>query len=152
MTRYPVLVYGTLRPGGSNYGYFLAGSTISESTVTLEGFRMLGGMGFPYVIAGMETEKIVGTLCEIDAEDYEDVVSQLDMLEGYLGHGDDRNHYDRILVDVDSEGETVKAWMYIASQHTKGYYLEDLPIVESGDWLTFYETQKRNSSFSSWVR
>lgn len=138
MSIYPVLVYGTLRPGGSNYGHFLAGRTTNERTIGLNGFRMLGGQGYPYVIKGDAEDKIVGTLCDIDPAKYDDVVEGLDFLEGYRGPDED-NHYDRVLIKFTlGNGEVVKAWTYLANRSMVGRIVKNLPVVEHGDWLKFH--------------
>lgn len=136
MSKYlPVLVYGTLRPGQHNYTNFLEGTTIFETTVKVDGFRMHGGYGFPYVIEGGEEESIVAELVYIDPEIYARVVSRLDFLEGYRGEGK-TNHYDRRTATVVVDGHAIEAWIYVAGAYGRDG-LEKLPVVEDGDWINF---------------
>lgn len=136
MSNFPVLVYGTLRPGGSNYTHFLEGRTTRERTIGLNGFRMHGGQGFPYVVAGEAEDTIVATLCDVAVDAYDEVVEGLDFLEGYRGPGL-QNHYDRVLIQFTLNGELVQAWTYLANDSMHGH-ISYLPVVEHGDWLKFY--------------
>ena len=131
----PALVYGTLRPGEHNYTTFLEGNTIKETTVRVNGFRMYGGGGFPYITEGEANESIVAELVYIDPEIYSRVLRGLDFLEGYRGE-DTNNHYDRIITTVEVDGETIEAWIYVAGDYAKGG-LDKLPVVEHGDWIKF---------------
>lgn len=138
----PVLVYGTLRPGQGNYYHFLEGRTLTERNVTLDGFRMYAGLGFPYVIAGRPEESIVATLIDIDPEQYEDTVMGLDMLEGYHGPGQ-RNHYDREEITfTDENGEVITASMYVAHVSMYRDINARLPILPGGDWVKHVEEKR----------
>lgn len=133
MTQYPALVYGTLRPGCSNYKYFLDGETISEEIVTIDGFTMRGRTGYPYVVQGSKT--ITATLVHVHPYVYDEVMQDLDYLEGFHGDGSPDNHYDRILHTFTVNGEEVTAWIYVASKGYGRYMAYDLPVIESGDWV-----------------
>lgn len=134
-TQHPVLVYGTLRPGGWNYRVFLQGHTETENDIRVTGFNMYGGMkeGFPYVTRGEGT--ITGTLIHITPEDYDEVMKGLDFLEGYRGEGK-RNHYERKLVTVqDENGEDVQAWIYVVEGATAALVASTLERTLNGDWI-----------------
>jgi gamma-glutamylcyclotransferase (GGCT)/AIG2-like uncharacterized protein YtfP len=142
-----VLVYGTLRPGQSNYYNFLEGRTERERTVTLKGFRMYAGMGFPYVIQTDTDETIVADLIDLKADSYDETVRGLDMLEGYRGPGLN-NHYDRVLVTVeDVDGTTVQAWIYVAHKSIHQQIAENLPALAGGDWSKL--EQEREEAFQA---
>jgi gamma-glutamylcyclotransferase (GGCT)/AIG2-like uncharacterized protein YtfP len=137
-----VLVYGTLRPGQGNYYNFLEGRTERERTVTLKGFRMYAGMGFPYIIQTDTDETIVADLIDLKTDEYDETVRGLDMLEGYRGPGKD-NHYDRILVTVeDVDGTQVQAWIYVAHKSLHKQIAENLPVLEGGDWSKLEEIRE----------
>lgn len=137
-----VLVYGTLRPGQGNYYNFLEGRTERERTVTLKGFRMYAGMGFPYIIQTDTDETIVADLIDLKADEYDETVRGLDMLEGYRGPGKN-NHYDRILVTVeDVDGTEVQAWIYVAHKSLHRDIAENLPVLPGGDWSKLEEVRE----------
>lgn len=142
MSNESVLVYGTLRPGQGNYYNFLEGRTERERTVTLKGFRMFAGMGFPYVIQTDTDETIVADLIDLKADEYDDTVRGLDMLEGYRGPGKN-NHYDRVLVTVeDVDGTEVQAWIYVAHKSLHRDIAENLPVLAGGDWSKLEEIRE----------
>ena len=142
MSNESVLVYGTLRPGQGNYYNFLEGRTERERTVTLKGFRMYAGMGFPYIIQTDTDETIVADLIDLKAAEYDETVRGLDMLEGYRGPGKN-NHYDRILVTVeDVDGTQVQAWIYVAHKSLHKQIAENLPVLAGGDWSKLEEMRE----------
>ena len=132
-TQYPVLAYGTLRPSGGNYDSFFDGFTTDEETVRISGFNMHGITGYPYLTEG--TREITATLIQIREDVYDYVMTRLDRLEGYKGEGKASNHYDRKLHSFELDGETVEAWIYIASPSVATEVRMAVPVIESGDWI-----------------
>lgn len=135
-TQYPFLTYGTLRPTQYNYE-LLAGTTKYEADVTVTGYDMYVFHGYPYVIDGTDTIK--ATLNFVESYFYDDVMHDLDTLEGFRGEGNPYNHYDRILTDVEFAGTTIKAWMYVARNELIVSRAKELMYWESGDWVEFAE-------------
>lgn len=131
-TQFPFLVYGTLRPGNSNYGYHLDGKIIHYETVTVDGFVMLATptQGFPFVVPGEGS--IVAELVYVNPENYDQVLASLDTLEGYR-EGSYNNLYDRVLVQFEAEGTTRQAYIYVASPATQRE-ITHIPVMEHGDW------------------
>lgn len=133
--QYPVLVYGTLRPGAGNYETFLRGHTTSEKDIRIRGFNMYGSIndGFPYVMEGDQV--ITATLMNIKPEHYDFVMRGLDYLEGYRGVGD-MNHYERKLATISSpDGEKIQAWVYIVEGEDARLISQNYPHTKLGDWL-----------------
>jgi gamma-glutamylcyclotransferase (GGCT)/AIG2-like uncharacterized protein YtfP len=146
-TQYPVLTYGTLRPGCGNYVAHLQGYTVQEETVELDGFQMRGNFGFPYVLE-VEGSKIVATLNYIDPEVYNRVLAGMDRLEGYREGSNGGNHYDRILVEFDSEGTTRQAYIYVARSRFSREMAEALPVIEGGDWIEHVRQERPHYGFA----
>jgi gamma-glutamylcyclotransferase (GGCT)/AIG2-like uncharacterized protein YtfP len=142
-TQYPVLVYGTLRPGHSNYGYFLEGKTIFEQDVQVEGFTMhaLPDADFPYLVQGGKT--VTGTLVYLLSEEYNEVLRQLDMLEGFYEEGHPYNHYERILHAFTVDGLKRKAWLYVASNQIHATVSTSIPVLVEGDWAVHVLANKK---------
>lgn len=134
---YPVLTYGTLRPGCSNY-VFLEGRSTPMGEVVMDGYKMFAGINYPYVVEG--DGEIVATLNTIDPKHYDEAMHDLDFLEGFKGTGSRQNHYERILVDVLFNGEMIKAWMYVAmDERVVARVVNDLYFLPGGDWMEFLE-------------
>lgn len=127
------LVYGTLRPGDGNYNHFLAGDTIFEENVQLEGFTMYAGSGYPYLAYGNNT--VTATFVTVSDEKYEDVLRRLDMLEGFTSFDSNTNHYDRKLHTFILNGEEKQAWIYLASSWVHNDIRDTFPVLQSGDWI-----------------
>lgn len=143
MIQYPVLVYGTLRPGCGNYEAFLRGNTVHEQEVRVDGFVMHGHSGFPYIVRG--DGSIVATLVYVAPDLYEKVVQGLDYLEGFREEGSSNNHYDRVLHTFVSEGVTYSAYIYVAENEFSKSNAATLPVIESGDWVEHQkELRKEN--------
>lgn len=140
---YPFLVYGTLRPGGGNFEYFLAEKNITNIVdgVKLDGLTMYANANaYPYAVQD-EAGSITATLVYVSAEDYADAQHDLDYLEGFYGFGDTTNHYDRKLVTFNHGRERITAWVYVAYRK-RDYITEFLPLVPGGDWLAYAEANK----------
>lgn len=130
---HPVLVYGTLRPTGSNYGRFMKGFTTAEQNVEIEGFTMYDGRGFPFLTKG--ENKVTATLVYLNDEDYAETMENLDHLEGFRDDDDDKNGYDRVLQTVEINGKQETAWLYVASSSMTQYAEMMLPVIDEGDWI-----------------
>lgn len=124
---HPVFVYGTLRPGHHNHARLLHGHTISEVPAQVNGFHLFL-QGVPYAVPAKHSSvdaptPLIGTLIQIASDRYDQVLANLDTLEGYRPNRPERSHYQRVLVDVTvkaarPDGGTRdtfdQAWIYIA--------------------------------------
>lgn len=110
---YPCFVYGTLRPGHGNDRLWRGRARDQyDGEVYVAGYRLVG-RGFPYAVPEPAAEA-VGCLIVPDTEQYDDVMLDLDRLEGVP------SHYTReLVVAVTPEGWRC-AWMYVA-----GYWAGD---------------------------
>lgn len=132
----PFFVYGTLRPGENNHAVFLRGRTRSEEPARLAGAVLYDGPGHPYAVeepGGVVRGELVATL----PEKYGEVLTALDRLEGYVA-GDPRSLYERIEREVtrETDGASVRAWVYVAGSTVTARLLVGGQRIESGDWRT----------------
>lgn len=151
--QFPVLVYGTLREGQCNYDYALQGNVQGPATIVrIPGLSMTSfSASFPYVYqSDVEGEgEITAELIYIQPEKYDAVLARMDNIEGFSGPNELGNHYDRVLVEVDCGGESVKAWLYLFAAFPSGgvrseqgdtrvrlMKMTNLP-VQCGDWLAY---------------
>lgn len=125
----PVLVYGTLRPGGEAYT-LVEDFVLSHETVTVPGMIMYSNTHFPYVTYGAQEDSITASLVHLSSME---VLDTLDTFEGYHGPGDLRNHYDRVIVEVNG----MQAYIYVVSNFYRPN-LASMPVVSNGDWLVHY--------------
>ena len=128
-----LFVYGTLRPGGHNFG--LLDDAVSHVELAhADGLALYATRGFPYATPDPAPHaRITGTLCWVVSQAWPTVLTRLDMLEGYEPDREDTSHYLRrrwlVITDI---GRQVDAWLYLAGPHVN---LTLLPRIPGGDWL-----------------
>ena len=119
-----VFVYGTLKAGGRLSGP-VADSRISSKVGTVKG-SMFNVGSFPAVVFDGK-RKVVGEVHEyVNAQK---CLQSMDRIEGYGGKISPYNLYNRIEVDIDVDGETVKCSTYEWNGDTT-----QLAEIENGVW------------------
>ncbi|MGB3585867.1 MAG: gamma-glutamylcyclotransferase family protein [Tunicatimonas sp.] len=119
---YKIFVYGTLRQGGI-YDHYLASSELVQAGYRLPGYALYDYQHwYPYMIA-QTGSSVVGDIYRVS----EVALTVLHELEG-----------------VD---EQLYRFIYLAERQFYTYLKYDtdiagLPYVESGDWLTYYQSLK----------
>jgi gamma-glutamylcyclotransferase (GGCT)/AIG2-like uncharacterized protein YtfP len=132
----PFFVYGTLRPGEDNHTVFLRGRTRLEEPARLADAVLYDGPGYPYAVE--EPGGVVrGELVTALPEEYGEVLTALDRLEGYVA-GDPRSLYERVerAVVRETDGTPVRAWVYVAGPSVTARLLAGGERIEGGDWRT----------------
>ena len=108
-----VFVYGTLKPGESNYGYYCRGKTITEIPAYTWGQLYHLPLGYPGMSLG--TSKVEGWLFTFEDDS---ILARLDSLEDYQERrSPELNEYNRQQLPVYSlAGDSLGiAWCYIMS-------------------------------------
>jgi gamma-glutamylcyclotransferase (GGCT)/AIG2-like uncharacterized protein YtfP len=119
-----LFVYGSLRRMGGAFERLLADAVIAVRDGVLADHALFG-WGLPYPFVRPETgHRVVGDVVEIDPERVEEVLKAVDEYEG--------SDYRRVEIDVDTDRETVTAFVYLADSSIE---LEERNRVESGDWM-----------------
>jgi gamma-glutamylcyclotransferase (GGCT)/AIG2-like uncharacterized protein YtfP len=136
----PFFVYGTLRPYQGNYERFLEGRTASEVPGFLDGHALFAA-GIPYVVESTADAVVVGDLVFVAPWDYDQVLADLDRLEGYSPRRGAACHYQRHArpvryLDADGVEATVVAWVYLAGPSARARLAGTQP-VPGGDWVAF---------------
>jgi gamma-glutamylcyclotransferase (GGCT)/AIG2-like uncharacterized protein YtfP len=123
--KYNLFVYGTLMSGLHNHR-FLSGAEDTMQPAVLSKFGLFDtAHGYP-AIAPVDYGFVEGELYEID----DDMLTRIDMLEGYRGEDAEFNLYNRKVVTVHlPNGDTVDAFTYIWARST-----DSLDLVEAPNW------------------
>ena len=109
---------------GGAFERLLADAAIEVRDGVLDDHALFG-WGLPYPFVRPESgHRVVGDVVEIDPDRIEDVLRAVDEYEG--------SDYRRVVVEVDADGETVTAYVYVAERSVE---LEDRNRVDSGDWM-----------------
>ena len=120
----PFAVYGTLRTGQANAGWWRNAAT-SEGLGVVENFRLDTNGSFPYAIPTQGPAIVVELLT---SDDLAALGESLDVLEGEA-----YDHYTRLVVTVRTDDGLVAAHMYVPTESTTEYAAE-FPTIPSGDW------------------
>lgn len=131
----PFFVYGTLRPGEHNHDRFVRGRDVRAQPAFLHGGALYDGPGHPFATDGDGTVR--GALLTAAPAEYPGLLVALDRLETYLGPGDPRNLYERVVRPVEVPGSgTVRAWVYLAAPAVTRTLRANGPRIPGGDWLS----------------
>jgi gamma-glutamylcyclotransferase (GGCT)/AIG2-like uncharacterized protein YtfP len=125
-----VFVYGTLKPGETNYQHYCGGKVKSATPVYTRGNLYSLPVGYPALTEG--NNKVKGVLLTFGDSA---ILSSLDSLEGYQPErAADLNEYERLLVSIYSlEDQNLgKAWAYFMSLAKVKHYQGT--ILASGWW------------------
>lgn len=109
---------------GGAFERLLADAAIDVRDGVLDDHALFG-WGLPYPFVRPEAgHQVVGDVVEIDPDRIDEVLRAVDEYEGA--------DYRRVVVEVDADGESVTAFVYLADHSIE---LEDHNRVESGDWM-----------------
>lgn len=102
---------------------------LSEAAIDVRdgalGDHALFGWGLPYPFVRPEPgRRVIGDVVEIHPDQISDVLRAVDEYEGA--------DYRRVVAEVDADGETVTAYVYLAERSVE---LDERNRVESGDWM-----------------
>jgi gamma-glutamylcyclotransferase (GGCT)/AIG2-like uncharacterized protein YtfP len=83
------------------------------------------------------TSRVMGHLIEIRPDLYQNLLSELDWLEGYSeGGSSEENEYLRVVREIKHRsGAKTQAWVYLGAPQAFARQLPNLTPIESGDWL-----------------
>ena len=119
-----IFVYGTLKPGGSNYA--LAQGVTHTAPAYLEGYDLLhfDPEGYPAIVPG--AGRVYGVVLT-----FGDVTAALPALDALEGLHLSPPEYERVLVTAHPSGKTV--WTYVYVNQTRLAAAGVIKVV-GGDW------------------
>lgn len=131
----PFFTYGTLRRGWFNYEKHLEGRTVEERPARLVGCVLYDAGGFPFAVRKTDCDdSIIGELVTIKPAEYDEVLVQLDKLEGY-DPTDSGCLFKRVMVSVWTDAGSVQAWMYEAGDTVEQEFTS-ADRIPCGDWAS----------------
>jgi len=131
----PFFVYGTLRPGQSNF-HLLEGRTQRIRSAYVDGFALYTLGSYPSMLkSNAPRARVYGEVVTPQSYRYDTVMQSLDRLEEYDPTDPDASWYYRTVHDVHLNGsKTVRVWMYLGrEEHLKIWNKR----IQSGDWALF---------------
>ncbi len=120
-----IFVYGTLKPGGSNYA--LAQGVTCTAPAYLEGYDLLHfePERYPAIVPG--TGRVYGVVLT-----FENIGAALPVLDALEGLALSPPEYARVLVTVQPSGDTVWTYVYVNRARLAA---AGVTRVAEGDWL-----------------
>ncbi len=134
----PLFVYGTLKPGESNYDAYLAGCTLAEHQALLPNAAMFTDGAYPYLVADATLlapcDAVQGALVYVAPEHYVETLQRIDRLEDYKPLSP-WSLYIRTEVSVQTAAGNIEAWTYVAGPKVlQGIRAGRLMKVAGGLW------------------
>ncbi len=139
----PVFVYGSLLDGFENYKRYVKPYPHERYPAKTVGrLYHLPDFGYPaFLRVEGEGEWVYGELLCFRPDIYEKAIAGLDELEEYYAPLDERNEYERNIVQIYriDTGEQVDAYIYVASRRMEEVVSRIGVYVAGGDWRRFME-------------
>ena len=133
----PFFIYGTLMPGERNHFPLL-----HESIIRCEEASILGTLYYyrtedcPALTEGKTP--ISGQLLMLRAENFPEILSRMNKIEGYIAPGDPKNVYNLETADVQpAKGETVRAYVYRINPVLLREHPEAFSVMAEHSWRAF---------------
>lgn len=128
--KYPIFVYGTLRPGARQHS--IVRSYVERVTSGfIHGYQMYSFGRFPGAVRRPEARDLRGELLFIKPNEYEACLERLDRYEsaGWL--------FNRVQEFALTEvyGEIAPCWLYVASEVNLS--VEERNIIRDNDWFAY---------------
>lgn len=128
-----VFVYGTLMPNQANFA--VAGSPQFIYPAFTHGYTLwhLEPEGYPAIVSGNSTETVKGYVFFYETEEWNRILTQLDLLEGIH---EDPPLYQRIKTQalINHEQIEQEVWVYLY-QRRRRLQEDGAFLIQSGNWL-----------------
>ena len=90
--------------------------------------------GYPALLEGDDV--VIGEIMTLN--DFEEVMIPMDKMENYYGVNDNRNEYNRIIMDVElSDGTKESCYVYYYAMNDKDIFEKNSIYIENGDWKDY---------------
>lgn len=97
------VIHGSLREGMYNYDRYLKGRVLSNTKGYVKGsLHEIKGVVYPALVSG--DDLILGEIMEIKEDD---ILTELDELEGFISEGHIDNEYDKVMLDIYNESHEI---------------------------------------------
>lgn len=135
-----IFVYGSLRTGFFNYHKYLLGKVSDTKVGKVKGkLYHMPHKGYPALING--NDDVFGEVMTL--RDFEAVMTPMDKMENYYGINDNRNEYNRVIMDVELLNGTIEScYVYYYAMNDKEIFEGNSIYVENGDWKSYMLNRK----------
>lgn len=139
-----VFVYGSLREGFFNYDKYLKNKVISITPAKIDN-KIVYHMpykGYPALLDGNGT--VYGEIMEIKPEIYDETMSAMDKMEGFISENNPQNEYHKKIFEVEhlTDGKTEKCYVYFYNKDSDSKFNHEAVFLSSGDWVKHIHKNK----------
>lgn len=130
-----IFVYGSLRTGFFNYNKYLLGKVSNAQVGKVKGkLYHMPQKGYPALLEG--NDDIWGEVMTLN--NFESVMIPMDKMENYYGINDDKNEYNRIVMDVELlDGSKESCYVYYYVMNDEKSFKENSVYISNGDWKNY---------------
>jgi gamma-glutamylcyclotransferase (GGCT)/AIG2-like uncharacterized protein YtfP len=134
----PIFVYGTLKPGESNYAAYLEGCCVATRPATMPHAALFSDGTYPYLMTDSRAvrpeDTAYGVLVEIASEQFAQTLERLDWLEDYKPNSP-WSMYERVVGIAYTDDGPVQAWTYVGGpQSLAAIRAGRLVYIPGGTW------------------
>lgn len=131
-----LFVYGSLREGFFNYNKYLNGKVIEKKEAKLENTKLyhMPYKGYPAITFGKDT--VLGEIMVLKEDCYEDTMSAMDEMEGFISEQNPENEYHRVILEVENlhTNEKEKCFVYFYNKDKDTLFNSKAIYIPHGDW------------------
>ena len=131
-----LFVYGSLREGFFNYNKYLDGKVIEKKDAKLENMKLyhLPYKGYPALTLGEDT--VFGEIMVLSEEHYEDTMSAIDKMEGFISEKNPENEYHRVIFEVEHlhTNEKEQCFVYFYNKDKDHLFDNSAIYLPHGNW------------------
>jgi gamma-glutamylcyclotransferase (GGCT)/AIG2-like uncharacterized protein YtfP len=134
----PFFVYGTLKPGESNYAAYLECHCVATQPAQMRNAALFSDGLYPYLMTDSRAVPLgdiaYGVVVEVAAPYYEETMARLDWLEDYKPNSP-WSMYDRVTGIVETGDGPVEVWTYVGGpQSLAAIRAGRLVYIPGGVW------------------
>ncbi len=131
-----LFVYGSLREGFFNYNKYLNGKVIEKKEAKLENMKLyhMPYKGYPAITFGEDV--VLGEIMVLNEDFYEETMSALDEMEGFISEQNPENEYHKVILEVENlhTNEKENCFVYFYNKDKDSLFNSNSVYIPHGDW------------------
>ena len=134
-----LFVYGSLREGFFNYDKYLNGKVVEKKDAKLENMKLyhMPYKGYPAITFG--TDIVLGEIMVLNEDYYEDTMSAMDEMEGFISEKNPENEYHKVILEVENlhTKEKEKCFVYFYNKDKDRLFDSRAIYIPHGNWKEY---------------
>lgn len=134
-----IFVYGSLREGFYNYDKYLKEKITSIRQAKIDDMIIyhMPYKGYPAMFNGDGT--VYGEIIEIIPDIYDDVISAMDIMEGFISENNPKNEYHKKIMEVKdlNNGRKEYCYTYYYNHVIDDKFEKEAILINHGNWAKY---------------